>query len=155
MVGDDGRQYRWVSCKGAWLPRISNTPHNADYNTNVRPFGWLSTCMHVWFSSFSFFFLLFLSLSLSPTLSHFFIFAFECIWTRDGRARRVRTKVDVVTKNRKRNGYSMTTQIQYVRILHGGWRLGTTHSTHAHVRCSTKCPYMDWCDWWEESKWQE
>lgn len=65
MVGDDGRPNRWVSCKGAWLPRISNTysphptsssprPNNIDYNTNVRPFGWLSTCMHVWFSSFSF-----------------------------------------------------------------------------------------------------
>lgn len=38
-------------------------------------------------------------------------------WGDGRRARRARTKVDVVTKNRKRNGYSMTTQIQYVRIL--------------------------------------
>lgn len=152
MVGDDGRQYRWVSCKGAGLPRISNTPNNIDYNTNVRPFGWLSTCMHVygsvWFFvfAFGFFFLLFHRLACSLCVQY-------CmrIWTSDGRARRVRCKVDVVTKNRKRNGYSMTTQIQYVRrTLHGGWRLGTTHNRTKLSACVCVSTMVR-----GESKWQE
>lgn len=60
------------------------------------------------------------------------------IWTSDGRARRVHSKVDVVTKNRKRNGYSMTTQIQYARILYGGWRLGSARRQSWHIgrRCA-------------------
>lgn len=105
---------RWVSCEGAWLPRISNTTpeQNIDYIIQMfaRLVDWAPACMYG-LVVFRFYFA-------------FNILCVRRIWTSDGRARRVHSKVDVVTKNRKRNGYSMTTQIQYARILHGGWRFG-------------------------------